>query len=248
MSGSYPIIFSLGALAALLWLILAEPERPARQPIAHALRNLDIGICAIPAGLIGARAAYVAAYWTTFGDEPLSVFHFWDGGLYWGGGAIGALLMAGAIAKINHDSFWQIIDRLALPAIVLAFSSWFACLLDHCAYGSIADHGFLTPPAADVFGLQAPRWPVQSIGAIFSLLSLMLLNALRKRLPRDGSLGSTALVLISLGNLLLTFLRGDPVPVWGQLRMDGAGSAILLTLALAAFILRTPLAPKKRRP
>jgi phosphatidylglycerol:prolipoprotein diacylglycerol transferase len=210
-----------------------------REDPAGHLRGLDIGIFAILTGLIGARVAYVAAYWSVFATEPLSAFRFWDGGLYWGGGVMGALLAIGSTAAVTKESFWRLLDRLAMPATFLAFVCWFACLVDHCAYGCLADQGLFTPNGMDVFGRQASRWPVQTMGAIFSLLSLLLLSKLRGRFSREGSLGSAALCLISAGNFLLTFLRGDPAPVWGQLRMDGIGAAVLLTLSLTSFLLRT---------
>jgi len=144
----------------------------------------------------------------------------------------------GIYAAIRRKSFWLLADIVALPAVFFAFSAWFGCLLDGCAFGKQADFGFLTPQTSDNLDQQLHRWPVQSSGAILALGTLLILNTLRSKNLPPGTLGTLCLTLISGSNLLLSFFRGDQVPILNGLRSDGLASAFLMILGLITFALR----------
>ena len=238
MTDAYPWLISLGAIASLLWLGFVEGGSTPKRPSLSANVRMDTGLVSLASGFVGARLGFVLPHLHYFSMHTNEIMKFWDGGLSWVGGGVGAILGLGIFALIKRHSFWQLFDILALPAVILAFSAWFGCLLDGCAYGKPADFGTLTPLSPDNLGEQLRRWPVQSCGAILSLGSWFVLNGLRFKNLHLGILGTLSLSMISGTNLILSFFRGDLVPILNGLRSDGIASAVLLGFGLIAFTLR----------
>jgi phosphatidylglycerol:prolipoprotein diacylglycerol transferase len=235
MSYAYSWLFMFGAIVGLLWLGFVEPATKRPQTTIPPISRVDAGLSALIIGLLGARIGFASFHAHFFSVHPEEFFKFWNGGLSWAGGLVGALLGLGLYALISHQSFWVLADILALPGSFLAFAAWFGCLIDHCAYGKQAEFGFLTPPSPDIFGTKTPRWPVQSMGAILNLGILGILFHLRgKKLPQ-GSLACLSILFVSTGNFLLAFLRGDQVPAIHGYRADAIVSVVLMGVALLGF-------------
>ena len=107
-------------------------------------------LVAFPAGILGARIAYVIGNWTRegFGDrvkagEWWSIFAIWEGGLTILGGAIAGIVVGVLIyMKTNKDkSIWRAVD-IIVPTILLAqaigrWGNFFNCEV----------HGGLVPEA-----------------------------------------------------------------------------------------------------
>jgi len=238
MTDAYPWLISLGAIASLLWLGFVDGGSTPKRSSLSANVRMDIGLISLASGFLGARLGFILLHLHYFSMHANEIMKFWDGGLSWVGGAVGAILGLGIFALIKGHPFWQLLDILALPAVILAFSAWFGCLLDGCAFGKPADFGPLTPLSPDNLGEQLPRWPVQSCGAILSLGSWFVLNRLRFKNFYFGTLGTLSLSMISGINLILSFFRGDLVPILNGFRCDGMASAALLGFGLIAFTLR----------
>ncbi|MFQ5942744.1 MAG: prolipoprotein diacylglyceryl transferase [Anaerolineales bacterium] len=228
---AYPWIFAIGAVVSFFWLGL----QPTKRDI-DATARIDAGLIALLTGLIGARIGYVATHWGYFSQRPSEAFYFWEGGLSWAAGAIGALVGLAIYVLLTRRSFWQNADTLAIPAAILASAAWLGCLVDRCAYGLKTAPGFFTPPAPDVIGNIVPRWPTQALGG---LLSLMVVGALywASHLDlRPGLLAALSLSLVAVIALVLSFTRGDPMPALAGIRWDGLGSAAILSLGLTAVV------------
>lgn len=238
MSNAYPIIILFAILASLLWLSRVDAS-PSRNPsVKNARARIDRGLIALVFAVIGARIGYVIPNLAYYQNNPFQILWMWDGGLSWIGGMAGAILSMLVLAYYKKQSFWYLLDSIAIPAVILGFASWFGCLLDGCGYGKIADFGILTPPSPDVFGVEAKRYPVQGAGAIFHLLLLPYLGLLRRRKIREGVLASVSLLFISLSNFILVFFRGDSVRLVSGIRLDAIAAIPLLVLSLGGIISR----------
>ena len=225
-------------LASLLWLSRVDAS-PSRNPsVKNARARIDRGLIALVFAVIGARLGYVIPNLAYFQNNPFQILWMWDGGLSWIGGMVGAILSMLVLAYYKKQPFWYLLDSIAIPAVILGFASWFGCLLDGCGYGKIADFGILTPLSPDVFGVEAKRFPVQGAGAIFHLLLLPYLGLLRRRKIREGVLAGVSLLLISLGNFILVFFRGDSVRLVSGIRLDAIATIPLLVLSLGGIISR----------
>ena len=236
MSNAYPLALAAGALLGLLWLGLAPLERHTGAD--DSVARIDAGLVALFAGLLGGRLAYVLTHWGYYGSRVIESFWFWRGGLSWAGGALAALMGVAVYDRLCRRPFWAEADGLAIPAAILGATSWLGCLMDACAYGRRAPAGLLTPPAPDLLGNLAPRWPTQAIGGVYSMLIMLLLFRLAQRDLRSGLLAALALSLLSAGPLALAWIRGDPMPVMAGLRLDGVASAALLARGLFGVVVR----------
>lgn len=238
MSNVYPLALAAGTLASFLWISLTTP--PSRSTTTdYNRRGLDAALWAVLLGLAGARTGYVLLHWNYFKINPQEVSWFWDGGLSWIGGMLGALAGIAIFAAANKLRFWPLVDQISIATPILGFACWFGCLFDSCAYGKSASYGFLTPQSKDIFGFEANRWPVQGTGAILNLLIFLLLINLRHRDQPEGVMFATSLSLVSASNFFLYFFRGDSIRLINGLRLDALatipifiGSVVLLIILL----------------
>lgn len=236
------MVFTLGVLATLLWLGLSDATRTAISRLSDEITSpttrIYAGLSALTAGLIGARAGFVLLHWGYYASRLIETFWFWQGGLSWIGGVVGAVFGLGIYTSFFHRPFWSLADILALPGVVMALSCWTGCLLEGCAYGRRTDVGFWTPPAVDIFGSRVPRWPTQTVGIVLNLIILAVLYWLTGRHLRHGTLVCMSVSLIAASSLALTFTRGDPVLLLAGLRLDTVGATVILLLALCGLVLR----------
>ena len=234
MNQAYPLLFTLGSLAGLAWLLFVDPRRRTRDarrdPDAAAVVRLDAGLAALAGGLIGARLIYVAAHASYFAAHLDKAFRFSSGGLSWVGGALGALAGLLAAASLHHSSPWPLADALAIPATVLAMAAWSGCLLDGCAFGRPLTSSSLAALGSDFYASRIPRWPTQIVGLMAAAgLALGLLMAEARSLP-EGWPASGALLGLGATALALSFVRGDPVPLLAGIRLDALGGGLIAAL------------------
>jgi phosphatidylglycerol:prolipoprotein diacylglycerol transferase len=228
---AYPWILAIGVLISFLWLGFQPAQRDDETIV-----RIDAALVALLAGLLGARIGYVVTHWGYFSQRPEEALYFWQGGLSWAAGAFGALIGLAVYILVSRRSFWKHMDLLAIPAAVVASAAWLGCLIDRCAYGLRTTPGFFTPPAPDMIGNIAARWPTQALGGLLSLIIVAVLYWLSQLELRPGMLGALSISLIALVALLLSFTRGDPMPAFAGIRWDGLGSAAVLSLGLIAVV------------
>ena len=236
MSNIYPWLFSLGALASFLWLAWADPIPRKSQSSLPAIARIDAGLTAFIVGLLGARMGYVLMQFHFYSLYPEEILQFWNGGLTWSGGAVGAILGLGIYSIFSRYPFWRLADTLAMPAVLFSFALWFGCMLDGCTYGKPSNFVSLTPVLQDSMGIRLHRWPTQSAGAIFSLGILAFLERARLQKPSEGVIASLGVSLISAVNFLLAFFRGDSVPIFYGIRSDALASLTLFILGFLSSI------------
>jgi phosphatidylglycerol:prolipoprotein diacylglycerol transferase len=241
MGQAYPLLFSLGTLAGLAWLLFVDPRRRphgTRQDLAAAVGRVDVGVVALACGLAGARLSFVAAHAAYFSGHLDEIVRFSDGGVSWVGGALGALVAVVAIAARRRASVWTLVDGLAIPAALLAMAAWGGCLLDGCGFGRPLEVSATAALSTDIYATRMPRWPTQLLGLLAALALALGLLALEPRVLRPGLLASLALIGLGGSALALSFARGDPVPLWAGLRLDALGAALITALGIGGALLR----------
>lgn len=248
MSHAYPIVFALGTLAGLVWLLLIDPRLQRRgtppDPDSAARLRVDAGLAALACGLAGARLGYLATHASYYSTHLGEALRFSDGGLSWVGGALGALAGLGATAAVRRASPWPLADALAIPAVFVAAAAWSGCLLDGCAFGRTAAWSGLSPLAPDFYLSRLPRWPTQLLGVLITTALLLGLLWLEPKAGQPGLLACAALVGLGLSGLALSFTRGDPVPLWSGIRLDALGALGIAALGIfGASLRRRPASP-----
>jgi len=149
---AYGLMMALGFAAA--WFAAGRLSRgTTRNP--DLLANLTVWL--MLAGVLGARAAYVAEHWTAeFATQPLSVVRIDQGGLMFYGGVAGATLALLLFAWRHQQRPAALFD---LMAAVLPLGHAFGrigCFLHGCCHGRVS-----TSSLAVVFPAGSPAWEVQ---------------------------------------------------------------------------------------
>jgi len=229
------VLLNLGVLIGLGALYLRAPET-ARS------RWVDAGLVALVGGLFFGRFGYVLVHAGYYAAEPGEALAVWLGGLSWPAAAAGATLGLIAAARWRRLALGPLLDALALPLALFGLLAWGGCWASSCAYGVEVDPATfpagLAHVAPDLYGLTAARWPTQLAGLAWSLVALAAVWAARRSAWGSGALGWFALAQVALGAFLLGFMRGDPAPTAGGLRLDVIGSALVLAVATGAWMLQ----------
>ena len=101
----------LGGLGLTWWLALRrsrQGERWQEQQIADLIFYGAMGI------VLGGRIGYMLFYgWTDLGEDPLSIFKVWQGGMSFHGGMLGVFLALFLFARKQGWEFFEVSDFVA---------------------------------------------------------------------------------------------------------------------------------------
>ncbi len=241
-----PILFELGPLtlrAYTAWLLggvllslAVLAWRAHVQAPGSVGAWVDVALVGVVAGVVGARALYVAQEWRYFSEHTDEIARLAAGGMAWHGALwLGAptVWLAAQWRRVPL-ALWT--DALALAWPLGMAAAWWGCRGAGCGYGyevaTLADwpRG-LVAELPDVYGQFAPRLDVQAAGAAWALL----LAALAALLTWRGWLRGVRLwaiwALVGLGHVLLAYFRADPAPTLFGHRADQVYDAGLSLLA-----------------
>ncbi|MGC9396066.1 MAG: prolipoprotein diacylglyceryl transferase family protein [Anaerolineae bacterium] len=221
----YTLRVAAGTLVAGLWLW----QRASRTGFDR--RTLRFWIWGVAlAALIAGRVGYTLGNTAYFTQHPVLLLRLDRvGGLHGGSAMIGALLAAGLWAAAKRHSVITIVNFLSPAVLFVAAGAWWGCVDAGCAWGrepllAVGGTRWATALLPDIYQTTTLRYAVQPIGAVWALILALLAVALEKH-------RELALALYWLGAAGLTLLRADPVPKWGDVRLD-----TVLDLALAIGI------------
>jgi len=233
---SYPLFFTAGVAAGMLWLIAVEtePDLAPRQRLTND--PVIAGVVMLATGLFMARLTFILLHSSYYFAHPLEILYIWQGGLSGIGGFAGALIGLGIYARVRGESFTAYADALAIPGAIIASSCWLGCWMDGCAYGIPLESQFPLLTGFDMFNSETLRWPTQAAGAIFSLLSVGALITLKGRLPQ-GILGMVSLTSIALGVFVVSLFRSDPSLLIAGFRIDTMAALGLALLGIGGILI-----------
>lgn len=244
---TYGVLVALGFAVGILlfW-------REGRRQGLNGGRLLDLSFWCIVAGLVGSRLAYVALNAPEFaeacfgrgsgGDGRIvgctAALRFWEGGLVFYGGALGAGLVVAWFCRREGWSFWRLGD-LAAPTLAIGHAlGRLGCFAAGCCFGKACEAPWAVSfPAGSVAHQEltavgvvpanakhtTPLHPTQLYEAFGEVILFAVLLVLRRRWNRSaaasdqtarGSRAPGALILVYAGGYaLLRFcveiFRGD---------------------------------------
>ncbi len=214
---TYTYFVTLGLCGACALLILFHRGR------AHAA--FDAFLAALAGALVVGRTLYVALDWAYFAAHPDAIVRLTDGGLSWHGALWGALIAAYAMSRVRDLCFARVTDAGALVLPLIAYAVAWGCAAARCGYGaevaSLADYAaWLVWEQPDIYGLSAPRFATQALGAWLAVSLLALSTALTVRGWLAGRRLGLVVILLSAGMLVIDGLRGDiPATTRGTLQV-----------------------------
>jgi phosphatidylglycerol:prolipoprotein diacylglycerol transferase len=246
---SYGTLLMLGFVAGVLL-----SRREARRLRLSPEVPLDLGIWVLIAGVVCARALFVALNWADFAPHPLEVLYVWrEGGLSFHGGLLGGVLAGLLFAQRRGISFWTLADMVA-PGLALGYGiARFGCLLNGCCYGAPTDlpWGLRFPLWPDSQITTEPSHPTQVYSALGSFLIFAALMAMRGRLRGQGQVFLLYLMLYAPVRSAIEVVRKGYT---ARVLLDGLTEAQVASIAIflaaaVGFVLRGHARPRgERRP
>jgi phosphatidylglycerol:prolipoprotein diacylglycerol transferase len=203
---SYGVMLALSFLVGT-WLALRESRRLGLDED----QVVTVILLALVAGVVGARALYVAEHLRDFRGSYLSVLALWQGGLtLYGGIAMGTVVGLLAARRLGLP-MWVTADAL-VPSLVLGtVFGRVGCFLNGCCYGrpTRLPWGVVFPPdsfASLEFG-PVPVHPAQLYFAAAGLVLFVLTWTVRRRARVPGVLFWTLIALLALVRIPLDLTR-----------------------------------------
>lgn len=228
----YSVLIVTGIIAALL--IASREEKRLQLPKDT---TVDLALCVIPFGIIGARLYYVIFAWDVFRHDPVSILKIWQGGLAIYGGIIGGFLAGLLFSRIRKIPVTQLMDMIA-PALPLAqaIGRW-GNYFNQEAYGAaIFDPAWQFFPAGVLIG---GRWYMATFfyESMWNLLTFLLLMFSRRRMRRSGDVFLWYASLYGAGRLIIEGLRSDSL-MFGAFRVSQMLSLVICTVCTILLVIR----------
>ncbi len=195
---------------------------------------LDGVIVSLVSGIAGGRIIFVLANWLYYKQNVEEIFLLTEGGLNYHGTLIAGIVVLWLWLAWRRREFGLYAALIAIPMAVASALGWFACWLDGCAYGRLADFSLLTADLPDSFGVYGLRYQTQLMGIVLCLLVTAILFAFRRRL-KPIHFFWVSLLLLSTVHLAVGLYRGDSAPIVGQFRLDTVADASLILVCLIAL-------------
>lgn len=205
--------------------------------------TLDLLICILPLGIIGARTYYCAFY-----GNMSDWLHFRDGGLAIYGGIIGGALGVVLFCLIHKISFWRTADCL-VPGVILAqgIGRW-GNFVNQEAYGNpVTNPGLQWFPYAvyieDEGGWFQATFFYESLSCLI-IFAILFTFAWKFRKKPSGLVFCGYLILYGIERFFVEGLRSDSLYV-GDIRVSQALSFVLVLVGIALIVMQMLLNRKK---
>ncbi len=235
MTAMHKIAFELGRLPVTWYGIfvacgflfgLWNSSRRALRENIHPELIFDCGTWLLVGAIVGARALFVASYWTEIeasaqehGHSPLlEMFMVQHGGLVYYGGLIGASAACVVFARRRKIALWRLADILA-PGVALGsfFGRW-GCLMNGCCYGrpTTMPWSIEFPVGHETHlkndGLPHYVHPTEIYDALLNLALFAFLAWFFKRRKFDGQVFGLYLICYAVLRSFVELFRGDYPP------------------------------------
>lgn len=203
--------------------------------------TLDLLLCILPIGIIGARTYYCAFYgnmseWINFRDGGLAIY----GGII--GGAIGVVVFC----LIHKISFWRTADCL-VPGVILAqgIGRW-GNFVNQEAYGNPVTNPNLQwfPYAVNIDGSWYQATFFYESMSCLIIFAVLFTFAWKFRKKPSGLVFCGYLILYGIERFFVEGLRSDSLYV-GEIRVSQALSFVLVLVGISLILLQMYLNRRK---
>jgi phosphatidylglycerol:prolipoprotein diacylglycerol transferase len=226
--------FVLLGIGTGLGVAFGYVRKRARRTISPPV-FLSAALIVFVAAWLGARAYHVALNWDYYSAHPETIAQFGAGGLAMRGAFIAGFVALAMYARVRNMRWTKLADAAALGLAVGQAIGWLGALARGANYGVVSDAPFALE-LPDVYGLVAPRFPLQHLtSGVFALLFIgLLLLAMSK--PRAGTVFGVYVCVSAAANFVLGFQRGDETLTVGMLRIDQIVDMLLFALSASALV------------
>ena len=201
----YSLAYIIGILFTMFWLKKTNEKDQFLSQKAYD----DWLLWGVLSVMLGGRFGYVLFYnFSYFLSRPLEIFAFWQGGMSFHGGLMGAILGMWFFAKKYQVNFLRLTDALAISAPVGLLFGRLANFINMELYGRVTGsaYGVVFPNAGEL-----PRHPSQlyeaALEGILLFTILFLLNHFTKIAKYHGRLSGLFLAFYGLSRVIIENFR-----------------------------------------
>jgi phosphatidylglycerol:prolipoprotein diacylglycerol transferase len=212
---------------------------------------MNVALLAAVLGIVGGRLYYVVQnnpgfYW----HHPAQIIAVWQGGMAFFGAMFGGAVAVAISSWRWHIPFWSLLDIGALGMTIGQAIGRIGNIINGDIVGYKTNGWGFEYTNPNTFG--PPNVPVQPASLYELLISLalfLLLWNLRKRIHPEGMLAMIYIVLYSVSQFFIFFLR-DNIVILGGLKQAQVTSLVVIALMLPviAYLLRTERLAGPREP
>ena len=249
--GIDPVLVTIGGLkihwygimiAIGLYVGIQVALREAARRGMNRDQLMNVALLSAVLGIIGGRLYYVVQnnpgfYW----HHPAEIIAVWQGGMAFFGAMFGGLVAVAISTWRWHVPFWNLLDLGALGLTIGQAIGRIGNIINGDIVGYKTNGWGFEYTNPNTFG--PPNVPVQPASLYELLISLalfVLLWNLRTRVHPAGMLAMIYVVLYSVSQFFIFFLR-DNIVILGGLKQAQVTSLVVIavTLPVIAYLLRT---------
>ena len=232
----YGIMIALGLYAGIQVALRDSARRGINRD-----QLMNLALLAAVLGIAGGRLYYVVQNNPSFFiHHPAQIIAVWQGGMAFYGAIFGGALAIIIAAWRWHMPLWSLLDIGALGLAIGQAIGRFGNIINGDIVGyKTSGWGFeYTNP--NTFGpLNTPVQPASLYELLISLALFILLWNLRKRVHPEGMLAMIYLILYSISQFFIFFLRDNIVILSGLKQAQVTALVVIaLTLPVIAYLLR----------
>jgi phosphatidylglycerol---prolipoprotein diacylglyceryl transferase len=232
----YGIMIALGLYAGIQVALRDAPRRGINRD-----QLMNVALLAAVLGIAGGRLYYVVQNNPTFYvHNPAQIIAVWQGGMAFFGALFGGAVALAISAWRWKIPFWSLLDVGALGMTIGQTIGRVGNIINGDIVGYKTNGWGFEYRNPNTFGpLNVPVQPASLYELLISLALFLLLWNLRTRIHPEGMLAMIYVVLYSISQFFIFFLR-DNVIVLGGLKQAQVTSLIViaLTLPVIAYLLR----------
>jgi phosphatidylglycerol:prolipoprotein diacylglycerol transferase len=248
--GIDPVLVTIGGLkvhwygimiAIGLYVGIQVGLREATRRGMNRDQLMNVALLAAVLGIIGGRLYYVVQnnpsfYW----HHPVEIIAVWQGGMAFFGAMFGGAVAVAISAWRWHIPFWSLLDVGAIGMTIGQAIGRIGNIINGDIVGYKTNGWGFEYTNPNTFGpLNVPVQPASLYELLISLALFVLLWNLRTRVHPEGMLAMIYIVLYSVSQFFIFFLR-DNIVILGGLKQAQVTSLVVIALMLPviAYLLR----------
>ena len=249
--GIDPVLVTIGGLkihwygimiAIGLYVAIQVALREATRRGISRDQLMNVALLAAVLGIVGGRLYYVVQNNPSFYvHHPTEIIAVWQGGMAFFGAMAGGALAVAISSWRWHIPFWSLLDVGAIGMTIGQAIGRIGNIINGDIVGYKTNGWGFEYTNPNTFGpLNVPVQPASLYELLISLALFVLLWNLRTRVHPAGMLAMIYIVLYSVSQFFIFFLR-DNIVILGGLKQAQVTSLVVIALSLPviAYLLRT---------
>ena len=232
----YGIMIALGLYAGIQVALRDAPRRGINRD-----QLMNVALLAAVLGIAGGRLYYVVQNNPSFFlHHPAQIIAVWQGGMAFFGAMFGGAVAVAISAWRWKIPFWSLLDVGALGMTIGQAIGRVGNIINGDIVGYKTNGWGFEYTNPNTFGpLNVPVQPASLYELLISLALFLVLWNLRTRIHPEGMLAMIYIVLYSISQFFVFFLRANDI-VLGGLKQAQVTSLVViaLTLPVIAYLLR----------